>query len=179
VVESAEGGERPRGADEPASWASDASRHHGGGSPSDCATGRAEDPASSASAGDDDARPDGDVYDWYRRGLGLLQSGNAAAAAQLLGHAAAAEPTSRSVREALARAQFDAGWYADARDNFARIIEENPADDYAQFGLGLSAARTGDLQRAVEHLALAVAMRPDLGHYGTALRGARAALSRR
>jgi len=126
-----------------------------------------------------DSLPNGDVYDWYRRGLGLLESGNAAAAAQLLEHAAAAEPTSRSVREALARAQFDAGWYAAARDNFAWITEENPADDYAQFGLGLSAARTGDLRRAVEHLALAVAMRPDLGHYGTALRGARAALSRR
>ena len=124
-------------------------------------------------------RPEGEVYDWYRRGLDLLGRGDAAAAAQLLGHAAEAEPASRSVREALARAQFDAGRYADARDNFARIIEDNPADDYAQFGLGLSAVRMGDLHRAVEHLALAAAMRPDIRHYGTALRGARAALARR
>lgn len=126
-----------------------------------------------------DVAPAGGVYDWYRRGLELLASGNPAAAAQLLDRAAEAEPASRSVREALARAQFDAGMYAEARDNFARIIEDNPVDDYAQFGLGLAAARTGDLRRAVEHLALAVAMRPDIGHYGKALRGARAALARR
>jgi tetratricopeptide (TPR) repeat protein len=125
------------------------------------------------------AVPAGGVYDWYRRGLDLLASGNPAAAVQLLDRAADAEPQSRSVREALARAQFDSGMYAEARDNFARIIEDNPVDDYAQFGLGLSAARIGDLHSAVEHLALAVAMRPDIGHYGTALRGARAALARR
>ncbi|SBW26321.1 hypothetical protein FDG2_4854 [Candidatus Protofrankia californiensis] len=42
----------------------------------------------------------------------------------------------------------------------------------------MAARRTGDLRAAVEHLALAVAMRPDLGHYGQALRGVRAALNR-
>lgn len=124
-------------------------------------------------------RPSGEVYDWYQRGLALLEGGNAAAAVQILRHAARAEPRSRSVREALARAEFDAGMYVEARENFALIIEDNPADDYAQFGLGLASARTGDLHGAVEHLALAAAMRPDLRHYGKALRGARAALARR
>jgi tetratricopeptide (TPR) repeat protein len=123
--------------------------------------------------------PDGGVYDWYRRGLALLEGGNAAAAAQLLDRAAAAEPESRSIREALARAQFDAGRYEDAQRSFARIVALNPADDYAQFGLGLAASRAGDLRLAVEHLALAAAMRPDLSHYARALRGARAALARR
>lgn len=126
-----------------------------------------------------DVLPQGEVYDWYQRGLDLLDSGNAAAAMQLLGHAARAEPESRSVREALARAQFDAGQYADARDSFEWIIGVNPADDYAQFGLGLAAAKVGDYRGAVEHLALAAAMRPDIAHYGVALRGARAALTRR
>lgn len=125
------------------------------------------------------APPSGEVYDWYRRGMDLLRGGNAAAAVQVLGHAASAEPQSRAVREALARAQFDSGMYAEARDNFARIIDVNPADDYAQFGMGLASARAGDLRSAVEHLALAVAMRPENLHYGTALRGARAALARR
>ena len=55
----------------------------------------------------------------------------------------------------------------------------NPADDYAQFGLGLAAAQNGDLQTAAEHLAVAAAMRPDITHYSTALRGARAALTAR
>lgn len=124
-----------------------------------------------------DVLPEGEVYDWYVRGLDLLDGGNAAAAVTLLAHAAQAEPESRSVREALARAQFDAGMYAEAVESFSWIISVNPADDYAQFGLGLAAAKTGDLASAVEHLALAAAMRPDISHYSTALRGARAALA--
>lgn len=126
-----------------------------------------------------DVVPQGEVYDWYIRGVDLLGEGNPAAAVILLGHAADSEPQSRSVREALARAQFDSGLYDEAVESFEWIISVNPADDYAQFGLGLAAARRGDLAGAVEHLALAAAMRPDVTHYGTALRGARAALTAR
>jgi tetratricopeptide (TPR) repeat protein len=122
----------------------------------------------------DTGRPDGGPYEWYRRGLRLLADGHADAAATLLGHAATVEPSSRSVREALARAQYDAGRYRAAMDSFAQLIAVNPADDYAQFGLGMAASRAGDLERAVEHLALAVAMRPDQHHYAQALRGVRA-----
>lgn len=122
--------------------------------------------------------PAGEVYDWYTRGMALLGHGDANAAVQLLAHAVAAEPASPSVREALGRAQFEAGQYDDALRTFAWIVDRHPTDDYAQFGLGMAARRTGDLRSAVEHLALAVAMRPDLAHYGVALRGARAALNR-
>lgn len=123
-------------------------------------------------------RPHGGVYEWYQRGLTLLDRGDAAAAAAVLTHAASAEPSSRSVREALARAQYDAGQYPQAMDSFAAILDEDPADDYAHFGCGLAAVKTGQLHRAVEHLALAAAMRPEIAHYGAALRGARAALAR-
>jgi tetratricopeptide (TPR) repeat protein len=123
--------------------------------------------------------PEGDVYTWYRRGLNLLRSGNPAAAAQLLERAVAAEPTSRSIREALARAQFDSGRYAAAADNFGRIVESSPSDDYARFGLGLSLARAGNPEAAAGHLALAAAMCPHVGHYATALRGVRATLRAR
>jgi tetratricopeptide (TPR) repeat protein len=124
-----------------------------------------------------DVQPSGDVYDWYTRGVELLEGGSPAAAITLIARAAEAEPDSRSVREALARAQFDAGLYEEAVGSFGWIVSVNPADDYAQFGLGLAAAKIGDLQGAVEHLALAAAMRPDIAHYSTALRGARAALA--
>jgi tetratricopeptide (TPR) repeat protein len=120
-----------------------------------------------------------DTYGLYQRGMSLLERGSAAAAAQLLERAAAAEPESRSVLEALARAQFDAGWYTAAAGNFRRIVEASPSDDYAQFGLGLSLARTGDHEAAAEHLALAAAMRPNLSHYTAALRSVRATLSAR
>jgi tetratricopeptide (TPR) repeat protein len=118
--------------------------------------------------------PDGGVYEWYQRGLELLGNRNPDAAATLLERAVAAEPGSRSVLEALARAQYDAGRYRAAIDSFSRLISLNPTDDYAQFGLGLAASRAGELDLAAEHLALAAAMRPDLTHYARALRGVRA-----
>ncbi len=124
-----------------------------------------------------DIAPRGDSYDWYLRGLELLESGDAAAAAQVLAHTVTSEPESRMAREALARAQFDMGMYEEARENFAWIISINPADDYAQFGLGLALTKLEDLAGAVDHLALAAAMRPDIAYYSTALRGARAALT--
>jgi Flp pilus assembly protein TadD len=121
----------------------------------------------------------GDTYDLYQRGLDLLSRGSAAAAAQLLARANTAEPGSRSVLEALARAQFDAHRYGDAAESFRQIVDASPADDYARFGLGLSLARTGNPRGAAEHLALAAAMRPDLRHYADALRGVRATLRAR
>lgn len=120
-----------------------------------------------------------DIHQLYQRGLDLLGRGSPAAAAQLLQRAAAAEPRSRSILEALARAQFDGGQYAAAASNFQLIVDASPTDDYAQFGLGLALARTGDQRGAAEHLALAAAMRPNLRHYTDALRSVRATLRAR
>src|ERR1700722_11376705 len=126
----------------------------------------------------DEASP-GDTYSLYRRGLDLLGRGSPAAAAQLLERAAAAEPDSRSILEALGRAQFDTKRYEDAVSSFRRIVEASPTDDYAQFGLGLALSRTGFPGAAAEHLALPSAMRPDLRHYTDALRSVRATLRAR
>ena len=123
--------------------------------------------------------PHGDAYSWYQRGLELLGRGSAAAAAQLLERAAEAEPGSRSVLEALGRAQFDTGRFEAAAASFRQIVEASPSDDYAQFGLGLALARGGNPAAAAEHLALAAAMRPELRHYTDALQGVRATLRAR
>jgi Flp pilus assembly protein TadD len=124
-------------------------------------------------------RPDGDVYTLYRRGRDLLEAGDAAAAAQVLRHAVAAEPATPSLLEALARAEFDAGSYVAARQSFRDLVEAEPDNDYALFGLGLAESRLGEFVTAAEHLALAVAMRPDLPHYAAALRQARATVRAR
>ena len=135
---------------------------------------------SAEGAGNDAINPDhADVHAWYTTGMKLLGNGSPAAAAQVLQRAADAEPASRSVREALARAQFDTGRYAEAADNFRVIVEASPSDDYAHFGLGLALARTGDHQAAAEYLALAAAMRPDRKPYTDALRQVRAVLQAR
>jgi Flp pilus assembly protein TadD len=140
---------------------------------------RPEDPRSSQDSPDSAPAHSADTHQLYKRGLDLLGRGSPAAAAQLLERAAANEPRSRSVLEALARAQFDAGQYAAAAGNFRLIVEASPSDDYAQFGLGLALARTGDHGAAAEHLALAAAMCPNQRHYTDALRNVRATLRAR
>jgi tetratricopeptide (TPR) repeat protein len=122
----------------------------------------------------EETSPEGGVYEWYQRGVRLLRNGHPAAAATLLARATAAEPGSRSILEALARAQYDAGSYQEAVLSFAALAALSPTDDYAHFGVGLAASRAGELRLAAEHLALAVAMRPDVDHYARALRGVRA-----
>ncbi|MET9021403.1 tetratricopeptide repeat protein [Actinopolymorpha sp. NPDC004070] len=123
--------------------------------------------------------PGGDVYDWYRRGLALLEGGNSAAAAQLLERAREAEPGSKSIREALARAFFNSRHYADSAEAFEGLVDDNPSDDYAHFGLGLALSRLGRHDAAAPHLAMAAAMRPTVGHYNNALRQVRATLRAR
>jgi predicted Zn-dependent protease len=126
-----------------------------------------------------DGGPAGEVYDWFVRGLSLLDGGNAEAAASLLAHAHAREPESASILEALARATFDSGRYADAHRLFGELVETTPDNDYARFGLGLTRMRVGDVPGAVEQLALATAMRPARQDYQRALREARATLRAR
>ena len=128
---------------------------------------------------DEGGRPAGEVYDWYQRGLALLDGGNPAAAATVLEYAVASEPTSASLREALARALFDAGRYEAAAGEFGALVEQVPQDDYARFGLGLTRYRLGDVEAAAQHLAMAVTMRPGRREYVQALREARATLRAR
>jgi tetratricopeptide (TPR) repeat protein len=138
------------------------------------AEGRDEDLGAAGPDRDDLPRPAGEVYDWYVRAVRLLDTGNAGAAAQLLEHAHDLEPESLSVREALARSLFDSGRYIEAAFHFESLVGRNPDDDYARFGLGLALSRQGDQEAALEHLALAVAMRPDRDVYVRALQQARA-----
>lgn len=120
------------------------------------------------------AEPAGGLYEWLRRGTELLEKGDAAAAATLLDRAHAAEPTSASVLEALARARFDSGRYESAAEAFASLVDVEPASDYAHFGLGLSLFRLGRVSDAEPHLAMAAAMRPERAEYGRHLREVRA-----
>jgi Flp pilus assembly protein TadD len=130
----------------------------------------------------DSPRPDppaGEAYDWFRRGSALLTSGNPEAAAELLAWAAAEEPTAHSIREALARALFDARRFDDAAREFGRLVDLAPDDDYAQFGLGMSLWRLRRFPTAADHLAMATVMRPDRPEYANALRQVRATLAAR
>jgi Flp pilus assembly protein TadD len=124
-------------------------------------------------------RPPGDAYDWFRRGTALLAEGHPAAAAEILAWAASDEPEAASIREAWARALFDAHRYEDAVREFTNLLALAPDDDYAQFGLGLALWRLRRFPQAANHLAAAATMRPDRPEYAQALRQVRATLAAR
>ncbi len=109
------------------------------------------------------------AYDWYQRGLELLQAGDVHAAATLLEKAAVAEPDKGSIREALARAYFRSSRFTAALEEFTAALEISPANDYAHFGAGLCLGRLGRVKHAVGHLRMANVMRPGNDDYEGAL----------
>lgn len=111
----------------------------------------------------------GSAYDLFTRGTQLLREGHPHQAAMLLSRAKLLEPEKASIREALGRAWFLAGRMARARREFAKVVAIDPANDYAHFALGLACERTGERDRALGHLKLAVALRPGVAHYEAAL----------
>ena len=105
------------------------------------------------------------VYDLYRRGSSLLDSGDFAAAAIPLEQARALEPDKTSIREALGRAYFRSGRFDEARAEFAAVVERAPVNDFAHFCLGKALVKTGRREEARKHAVLAAGMRPDRADY--------------
>jgi Flp pilus assembly protein TadD len=110
-----------------------------------------------------------DAYQAYQEGSRLLAAQNPRAAVAALERARDLEPDKGSVREALARAYYRSGRFAEARVEFESAVEIEPVNDYAHFGLGLCLTRAGDRFGARRHLKLALAMRPDHEDYRHAL----------
>jgi Flp pilus assembly protein TadD len=109
------------------------------------------------------------VYDLFARGTGLLRDGHPHQAAIVLRRAKQLEPEKASIREALGRALFMSGRVAHARREFAKVLQIDPANDYAHFALALACERTGARTRAIGHLKLALAMRPGVADYERAM----------
>jgi len=110
-----------------------------------------------------------DTYELFQRGSELLAAGRPHQAVISLEQARDAAPGHGSVREALGRAYYGAGRTSAAEAEFTEALEIDPSNDYAHFCLGLCLARGGKRTRAVGHLRLAVAMRPELDTYRQAL----------
>jgi Flp pilus assembly protein TadD len=109
------------------------------------------------------------AYELFARGTRLLREGHQHQAALLLSRAKLLEPEKASIREALGRALFMSGRVGAARREFAKAVQLDPANDYAHFALALACERTGERDRALGHLRLAVAMRPGVDDYEAAL----------
>lgn len=115
------------------------------------------------------------AYDLFSRGSRMLAQRHPGAAAVLLERCLLLEPGKASILEALGRAYFDLGDHARAAGHFERIIEANPLAHYAHFGLGLSRTRLGDVEAGVQHLRMAVFLKPENADYQRALRRSEAA----
>jgi Tfp pilus assembly protein PilF len=130
------------------------------------------------STGPDDGfpggEPDGEAYARFQEGSRLLDSGNVHAAVVALERARELEPEKGSIREALARAYFRSQQVDAARVEFEKVLELDPVNDYAHFGLGMCLLRKGDRAAARGHLKMATIMRPEEEAYRDALRQASA-----
>jgi tetratricopeptide (TPR) repeat protein len=113
-----------------------------------------------ASEGRDDS-----TYTLYRRGIELLADGSFEQAAEPLAEAARRAPEKSSVREALGRAYYRSGRFADAAAEFEAVVETHHVNDYAHFCLGRALTKIGQTARARHHLALASNLRPDRSDY--------------
>src|SRR5437763_10820879 len=116
----------------------------------------------------------GEAYARFQEGSRLLDGGNIHAAVVALERARDLEPEKGSIREALARAYFRTQRVEAARAEFEKVLELDPVNDYAHFGLGLCLLRSGDRAGARGHLKMATIMRPDEEAYQDALRQASA-----
>ena len=137
------------------------------------APGAGEGPGSSTGP---EGPPDGpaEAYARFQEGSRLLDSDNTHAAVVALERARDLEPDKGSIREALARAYFRSQRLEAARAEFEKVLDLDPVNDYAHFGLGLCLLRSGDRAGARGHLKIATIMRPDAEAYQDALRQASA-----
>ena len=101
------------------------------------------------------------AYNLFEKGKGLLERQNFLKAIMVLEQAKEIEPEKGSIREALAIAYYNHGFYLSAQKNFRKALDINIANDYAHYGLGLCLIKRGELKKALGHLKMALAMKPD------------------
>jgi Flp pilus assembly protein TadD len=106
-----------------------------------------------------------DVYDLFKRGTALLESGDFIQATVPLRKARDLEPEKTSIREALGRAYFRSSQFEEARVEFEAVVERAPTNDYALFCLGRSLMQLGRHREARKPLALAACLRPERRDY--------------
>ena len=120
-------------------------------------------------AGHEDPAGRETAYALLQRGKDLMSQRHFAQAAVVLERAAAQEPGRGSITEALARARFNSGQFERAAESFMTLLEIDPSNPYAHYGLGRALARLGRADEARTHLRLAVALEPGSRLYRNAL----------
>lgn len=98
------------------------------------------------------------IHDEYRLATFYFDSKAYADAARMLEGVLAEEPANLSVRLLLARSYYHSAQLGRAESELLRILEADPAEDYARLMLGRTLERQGRAEEARPHLRLAAAM---------------------
>jgi Flp pilus assembly protein TadD len=101
-----------------------------------------------------------ETYDLFQLGRSHLRSGRPAQATVSLEKAKKAEPTSKSIREALGIAYFRIGRWEEAEEEFRALVELAPSDEFAHYALGRALVNQGRRKEAMPHIKLGRALRP-------------------
>ena len=116
------------------------------------------------------------TYDRYRLGQAYVDAGDPLAAARVLEPAVDGGSASASLWLVLAQAYFASSRLRLAQSAFERVVDLDPTDDYARFGLGRSFERQGRRAEALAQYRLAFALSPK-PDYADALRRVEARLA--
>ena len=111
------------------------------------------------------------TYERYRLGQAYVADGDALSAARVLEPAVEAEPASVALWRLLAQAYFAAARLRRAEAAFERILEVDPTDDHARFGLGRALERQSRHQEALAQYRIAVALSPEPDYLEALRRG--------
>ena len=110
------------------------------------------------------------VYDLYQQGRAHMQNGDNAQATVSLEKAKKREPDKESIREALGIAYFRIRRWSEAEEEFRKVLELSPVNDYAHYALGRCLEKQGRDVEANRHYKLASSLRPGSEQYRARIR---------
>jgi Flp pilus assembly protein TadD len=100
------------------------------------------------------------AYYFFKKGKLLAQKGKLLDAIMMLEKAKDLEPKKGSIRELLACAYYNCGFYSSAKNNFIKALEIDATNDFAHYGLGICLMKERKINKAAGHLKMASAMKP-------------------
>jgi len=110
------------------------------------------------------------TYNLFQQGRAHLKGGMPAQATVALEKAKRREPEKASIREALGIAYFRIRRWHEAEEEFRKLLELSPVNDWAHYALGRTLEKQGREREANGHYKLASSLRPSSAQYRARIR---------